>query len=418
VAQRDEEQTATSPVPGDFEWPTPELAECPFPFYDALRREAPVYKYPGRNEYVLSHWEDIVYVAERPELFPQMSTAGREANPSNPHDEPLTPASMAQTNLPEHRRKRILGLKLVSQEKLRSYEPLVRRLADELIDGFAGRGECEFYREFANQLPVLVVAEILGLPRHDAPMFLRWYESVAPAASRFLSEEQLAEQQRSDAAAKAYMRQAILERVDRPRDDFLSEFVEAQVAQEGGLALGYLVDEASLFLFAGNVTTTHMLASTMLLLCEHPDQLALVLADRARVRNLIEESLRIESPVQWLSRYVKEDVEIRGTAIPAGSTVVVIWASGNRDEGRFADGDAFRVDRPDVVKHHLAFGRGNHLCLGAPLARLEGRIAFEQLLSRLPGLRLAPGRNDFTHIDNILFRAPKRVYVEFEPTVS
>src|ERR1700722_6634795 len=184
---------AACPHVGDVDWPSPDLVQCPFPFYSALRHEAPVYKYPGREQYLLSRWEDIVYVAEHPDVFIQ---DGTEAGLTNPQNEPLTPGSMAQTNAPEHRRKRSLGLELVAPERLRGYESMIRAISDELIDRHLASGEMEFHHEFGGQLPVLFMVDVLGLPREKIDLFVSWYGASAPAAAAFLPAAERERQER------------------------------------------------------------------------------------------------------------------------------------------------------------------------------------------------------------------------------
>jgi cytochrome P450 len=157
-----------------------------------------------------------------------------------------------------------------------------------------------------------------------------------------------------------------------------------------------------------------MLASAMVILCQSPDLMARVRTDRALLRPFCEEVLRVESPVQWLVRHAKADTEIGGTTIPGGSQVLVLYASGNRDAARFDDPDRFVIDRPNVAKHALAFGHGPHLCLGAPLARLEGQAAIEVLLDRLTNIRLVEEKSDLSHIESFHFRAPKVVHISFD----
>jgi cytochrome P450 len=166
-------------------------------------------------------------------------------------------------------------------------------------------------------------------------------------------------------------------------------------------------------LVAGNETTTNLIASAMMLLLQHPAQMEQVRQDHSRVPNLIEEALRVESPVQGLFRMAKVDVEIGGVKVPANSRLVLMYASGNRDDTQFPEAEQFDVCRANA-KDHLAFGLGIHYCLGAPLARLEGKIAFETLLSRLQNIRLAPGENNFAHTPSFILRGLQVLYVEFD----
>jgi cytochrome P450 len=206
-----------------------------------------------------------------------------------------------------------------------------------------------------------------------------------------------------------------MDRFNNPREDALTELVQLQIAKDGELDLDYLVKELEVLVFAGNVTTAHMLASAMVFLCQDPDLMRRVRADHELIKPLLEETLRLEAPVQWRQRWAKEDTEIAGVPIPMGSGVIIMYNSGNRDERRWGGVDPaeFDLDRPQVSKHHLAFGYGIHRCAGATLARLEGRIALERLLTRLADIELDTERSDLSHIDSVHFRAPKKVVLRF-----
>jgi cytochrome P450 len=384
-------------------WPSHEAAACPFPFYEALRSQAPVYRYPGRDEYVVSRWEDIVHVAQHPEIFGQVGVGGRAG-----------PAGMAATDPPEHRLKRMLGLRMVSTARLREYEPMVRSIANELVDAFVDRGECDFSAEFAGLLPISVIFDIFGLPRNDLLAVKTRGDRQEGQGTPYLTAEEQELRARDARESYEYMRAAVLDRFEHPRDDYLSDLIQGQIERDGSFDLEYVVSEANTMLFAGNVTTAHTLASAIVMLCRHPDELAKVVADPSLRRTLFEETLRLESPVQWLARRTRIATELGGVELPAGAKVLVIWASGNRDGSKWEEADRFRVDRRGVARDHLAFGRGNHMCLGAPLARLEGDIAFDVLLSRLKNIRLIEERCDLSSLDSVIFRAPKRVVIAFE----
>lgn len=408
----------------DPTWPSAEIAQCPFPYYAALREQAPVYKYPGReNEYIVSRWAEIVNVAQHPELFSNVTA------PNDPKIERaqsfrrtslgMTPQghyssySMALSDPPEHKEKRAMGLKLVSHERLRAYEPMIEQIGNELIDGFIDRGTCEFRQQFSNVLPVHVICNILGLPREDATKIVEWGNISGSHGSRYLSDEQLEKEGVLGKQAGDYVRRALLERLENPTGDYLSEMIQLQVERNGGFDLQYATAESLILLFGGNVTTAHLLSSAMVLLCRNPAVMERVRDDHTLIRQMLEEALRLESPVQWVLRICKQDAEIAGVPIPAGAVVVLVWASGSRDENKFDDPECLSLDRADVARHQLAFGRGIHLCLGAPLARLEGKIAFQVLFSRLANIRLV-NDNEITAIDNILFRAPRTVQIAFD----
>jgi cytochrome P450 len=182
----------------------------------------------------------------------------------------------------------------------------------------------------------------------------------------------------------------------------------------GRLDLGKATADVAIMLTGGIVTTAHMVANTMLLLLRNPDQMAAARADMGLIPRVLEESLRLESPVQWQPRWATEDTELGGVVIPEGAQVNVLLGAANRDGDVFPASDEFATDRPRS-SDHLAFGYGVHFCVGAPLARLEGRVAFEQLLRRLTSIRLLP-ESDLGPIDSLVFRAPRALHLAFQPT--
>jgi cytochrome P450 len=325
-----------------------------------------------------------------------------------------TPFQMTSVDPPEHTVKRRAASELVHRKRLEAADPLMQRITNELIDGFIEQGEIEFRSAFANPMAVTTICELAGFPREDRPKYLSWNRNSTGHGRRYLTDEQLAAQQADKPDQAEYCRQIILDRYENPRDDFLSWFIADQVERDGALNLPYLVTEVNLILVAGNETTSRLLANAMLLLLRNPDELAKVLADRTLVESAIEETLRFESPTQWTSRYCVKDTEIGGVPIPAGSFVMLLYGSANRDE-TWDDPDQFRVDRQDIKKHQMAFGGGPHLCLGKGIARLEGRLALEILLDRLQNVRLAPGKNDFRNIDNFQKRVAEELYIQFDP---
>jgi cytochrome P450 len=409
----------------DYDFPSEQVTQCPFPFYESLRQEAPVFKYPGRNEYLVSRREDIMFVLRYPELFSNATYKGDkrmvrdqswvDSPPPMPDGPIKTPFSMTQTDPPEHTVKRRAARPLTSSENLRSCEQVLVRIGNELIDGFVDRGEVEFRTQYADPFAMFTICELAGFPKEDRDVFMGWNRIGTGHGRRYLTAGQL-EKLDSDKPDQArYCEQIILDRHANPQDDFLSEMIKAQFQRDGALNLPYLVSEVNLILVAGNETTSRMITNTMLLLLRNPSQITRLLADPALIPNAIEESLRVESPTQWVSRLCLKDTEISGVPIPAGSFVMLLYGSANRDE-TWQDPDVFLVERPDVQKYHMAFGGGVHRCLGAPIARLEGRIALELLLSRLKNIRLAAGHDaDLENIDNFQKRVPKALNLQFDP---
>jgi cytochrome P450 len=226
----------------------------------------------------------------------------------------------------------------------------------------------------------------------------------------YATDEQKRAQVQAMAEAHDYFKQMLTERVENPTGDFLSDVVRLKLARDGQLDLYYLVGEVTTIYSAAYHNTVYMLCSAMRLLLQNPDQMARLNEDRSLARGLVDEALRLESPVQWLQRVVTEDTELNGVHLPKGAVCLVLWGSGNRDSGKFEDPERFWIDRPNALRDHLAFGFGIHKCLGARLARLEGQVAFEQLLKRLNDIRLD---GEVTHAYDVNHRAPTSVPIAY-----
>ncbi|MDB5423904.1 MAG: cytochrome [Phenylobacterium sp.] len=409
----------------DFQFPSPEVTQCPYPFYDALRAEAPVYKYPDRDDYLVSRREDILFVLRNPEIFSSRGYLAHALAPGGDQRALLevkppggvleTSFSLTVSDPPEHAVKRRALRSLINPRYIHSCEETLRRIANELIDGFASRGEVELRGEFADPLAMLTICELAGFPPEDRDIFLSWHRIGTGHGRRYLTAEQLAEQSKDQPQQQAYCEKTIQDRLAHPRDDFLTEIIQAQIERDGEINLPYLVGEIGLILTAGNETTSRLVTNVMKLLIEHPDQLALVVGDRDLVPNAIDEALRYECPTQWTSRLVMQDTEIGGVPVPKGAFVLMLYGSANRDD-TWTDPEKFMIERPAVRELTMAFGGGIHRCLGSPIALAEGRIALEVMLERLKNPRFAPGHeDDRENIDNFQKRVPKKLHILFDP---
>jgi cytochrome P450 len=392
----------------EVRYPNFDATECPFPGFAFLRAHEPVRKVPGRNHYMVTRYEDCSFVFKHPELFSNEDaySAMETMDHLGASD---APTSLIETDPPAHKPKRQLCFQSFKPGRLKALEPHIYEIVDELIDGFIDRGVCNFTTEFARPIPTHVTCDIMGISREKRELLEEW--GALEVGTPYLPEERVEWQRDIGQQVGAFLQEAFTERAANPRDDALSELIKNQIERDGDINLPYLMSEAAILIAGGVITTGHLLASAMVLLCENPDQMERVRSDHKKIPRMIEEAMRLECPAQWQTRRATQDVELGGTTIPANSLVMTLVGSANRDPSRFEDPDRFDVDRPNVIDH-LAFGLGTHFCLGAPLARMEGRIAFERLLTRLSNIRLSE-RSDLSHIESPTFRAPKSVWIEF-----
>jgi cytochrome P450 len=402
---------------------SPETAECPFPFYEAMRNECPVYQVPGAGFFIVSRFEDVLHVLRHPEIFSSKSGPGLRPVPD---EEILSimrqgwmPVDTLLTNdPPAHARYRALVNKAFSARRVASLEPSVTQIANDLIDAFIADGEVELVQQFAVPLPLTVIADALGVDRADMDRFKRWSDdSVAPLGG-FLTREREIECARSIVEFQHYFAEQLEERRTHPRDDILTDLLNAHIGGEGEegrpLNMAEMLSILQQILVAGNETTTNLIASGMMLLTRDHALMERLAREPDRIPNFVEEALRLESPVQGLFRMAVQDTEIGGTPIPAGSRILLSYASANRDEREFDHPELIDLERENP-EGHLAFGRGIHFCLGAALARLEARVAFTLLLTRLKNIRAVEEKNDYRHVPSVILRGLQRLYLTFEP---
>ncbi|MGH9271323.1 MAG: cytochrome P450, partial [Ilumatobacteraceae bacterium] len=291
---------------------------------------------------------------------------------------------------PDHVRQRKLVNRAFTPPKVRALEPRIYEVAHQLVDDFADRGHAELVHDYGVLLPLTIIAECLGVADDELPKFKQWSDDfVAIIGNHDMDRDQLRALLLSQNEFFVYFGRKVEERRANPHDDLISDVVHATLDGEP------LPDEEVLamlnqFLVAGNETTTKLIASAVRILLEQPDTMQRLRDDPSLIPGFVEEALRLETPVQGLYRTAVEDTEVGGVPIKAGDHLMLIYAAGNRDPDRFADPGAVDPCRPGLMSH-LSFGHGEHFCLGAALARAEGRIAIEVLLERLDDLRPADG---------------------------
>jgi cytochrome P450 len=352
---------------------SPAAWEDPYPAYRWLRDEMPVHHVAERDLWVLSRFEDVQAAVSDPARF--SSEKGISLAPIPFGD--AIPPNLLTLDPPRHDQLRRLVSRAFTPRTVADLEPRVREVTNELLDELVVDGHMDFM-DLAAGLPTIVIAELLGVPAGDKEMFRRWVESVITLDP--------SEMGRGGGGASildlfAYLQTVIDERAAERRDDLISALLDAEVdgeRLEPGEVLGFTL----ILLAAGFETTKNLLGNAVWLLDEHGDARARASADPGLMPQVVEEVLRFESPVVGLARTTTRDVEVRGVLIPEGSRVQMNYASANRDDRAFVDAEVFDIDRPD--QRHIAFGHGIHFCLGAALARLEGRVGLEEVLRRHP----------------------------------
>jgi cytochrome P450 len=376
---------------------SPEVLECPYPYYERVREEAPVHQTP-LGFWAVSRYEDVLSVVRNPEMFSSLAQSNSFVTPPPPEVIEIAKQGYPRVNTllsndpPSHTQFRNLVNKAFLPKRVAQLEDSIRKIANDLIDAFINDGKVDLVEQFAVGVPLTVIADALGVDRADMPKFKKWSDdSVAPLSGMLTPERQI-ECAHSRIEFQKYMVDRVREREENLRDDLLSDLVQARFdsgerAGEG-MTMPEMLDVIAQLLVAGNETTTKLIAAATLMLVENPEQMAKVRADHSLIPNLVEEALRMEAPVQMLPRFTKDDVEVGGVVIPKGSVVMAMYGCANRDGGKYPNPDMFDIER-DNARTQLAFGQGPHFCVGAALARSEARIAFELLLSRLNNIALA-----------------------------
>src|SRR5208337_198825 len=271
--------------------------------------------------------------------------------------------------------------KAFTPRRVEALRPRVEALAETLLERMAAQREVDLIRDFAQPLPTIVIAELLGAPSAEHVRFRAWSDALVELLDPLSGHEGLDPPKRANRELSAYLRGLLAERRHAPQDDLLSAMSEAREDGES-LAEGELIALASLLLAAGNETTTSLIGNAVLLLLRYPGERKRLQDDLALIPSAVEECLRFEPPVQLTDRAVVEPVELAGVRLKPGVIVAALIAAANRDPEQFADAERFDVGRSD--NRHLAFGLGNHYCLGAALARLEAQVALRALLRRFP----------------------------------
>jgi cytochrome P450 len=381
----------------------PEMHENPYPVYHELRERDPVHWDEALHVWVLTRYEDVSWALT--ELSSDRVTQARHRL----QDGGLLPLFdvlaklMLQRDEPDHTRIRSLVQKAFLRTSVERWADSIARRVRSLLQAGQRIGQMDFMWDFAVPLPVLVISEIVGIPEDDRERVKQWCDDFALVAANFYaniaSEQQMERALHSTMAFRTYLAAQVDEIHRAPRDDLLSSLVHAE--EEGHrLTLDELLANTILLLLAGNETTTNLLGNGLVALLQHGEQLRRLRDDPTLIPTAVEEFLRYDSPVQFQGRIAPEDMECGGKQIHRGDLVLPVLAAANRDPSHFPDPD--RLDVTREPNHHLAFGHGHHYCAGAPLARLEGRIAFTIMLTECQTLELATA--ELRHHENFNLR--------------
>jgi cytochrome P450 len=355
------------------------FAGDPFPAYARLRAEAPVARNAKVGFWVLSKHADVLAASTDPSTFcSRQGILLLEIGADY-----ASPPTMMHTDPPEHTRYRALAQPGFTPSLIRSLEPAVRVRARALLAEIEPEVPRDVVAPVTLPFPLQIIAELLGIPEEEWPRFHRWSEAVIPGATDWPEDER----QSLQAEMVTYLVGEAKARRDAPRDDLVSALAAAEVEGEH-----LSDDELAMFLVqllvAGNETSRNMLSGGLVALADHPDQWQALRDDRRLVAPAVEEFLRWTTPVVYFMRTATRDVDVRGERIGPGEPVVLLYASANRDDDQFGPS----ADRFDVARspnHHMAFGFGPHFCIGAALARLEGRVLLEELLDRFTSVERA-----------------------------
>ncbi|MCC6141565.1 MAG: cytochrome P450 [Nitrospira sp.] len=367
----------TLPISAD-QLSTPSVIANPYPYYHELREHSPLnYVFlpagavAGINEpiraWALMRYADVYGALRNHDTFASSHSLAGKVVPRLAliHDDP-----------PRHTRFRHLVNKAFTLKRIEALKPWIATVVNELVDHMAVSKESDIMQDYAIPLPVRVIARMLGIPGEDYVRFKLWSDTFL-AFSSMTPEERA----KSNQEMMAYFGQMAAARRTEGAEDLITALVEANVDGES-LADTEIIGFCMLALIAGNETTTNLIGNMLGILVDRPDLWQQLRADRSLVDSVINETLRIESPFQRLSRITTRDTELSGVSIPQGSLVTIYYGAANRDPAEFPNPDEFRLDRD--LRNHVAFGMGIHYCLGAPLAHAEASITLNALLDRFP----------------------------------
>lgn len=352
----------------------------PYPVFRRLREEAPLYYNEQHDFYALSRFEDCERAFANRETFSSKKGVILEFMRV---DFPVPPGTLVSEDPPDHTRHRALVSRIFTAKKMNALEPQIRDFCAGALDPYVGAGGFDFVKDLAVQLPMRVIGMLMGIPEGDQEAI----RDRMIAGLRTAPGEQLSASGREGRDENTQLFAAYIDwRAEHPSDDLMTQLLNAEVEDAGGERRRITKEEAltvvMLLSGAGNDTTANLIGWIGKTLADHPEQRYQLAADPSLIPNAIEEVLRFESPGPYVGRYVVKDIELYGQTVPADSAMLLLVSAANRDERRYTEPDTFDIHRD--VGHMLTFGYGIHFCIGQALARVEGRVALEEVLKRFP----------------------------------
>ena len=411
-----EHELETVGIAGRFDPFGPQYLADPYPHLAQARDATPAFYSPALDHWVVTGYDDIRSILLTPGVF---SAANALAPLTPPCPEAARTLSgfgalptLADADPPAHTRVRRMVNGAFTPRRVSAMEPVVRAVVARFCDERLRLGHADIIRDFAWDLPVIVLFSILGAPAEDVAQVKEASENRVLFTYGKPSAEEQVRAAEGLSALWGYAHALVKDRITDPRDDFTTDLVQARDARGEGLTVAEASTITLSLLVAGHETTTSLLGNAFRRLLADGAAWEQLCADPSLIPGAVEEVLRLDSPVVAWRRRTTQPVDIGGVAVPEGANLLLMLGSANRDPAKFPDPDAFDIRRPNAHQH-LSFGFGAHFCLGAPLARVEARIVLEEVSARLPSLRLVAGQR-LEFLPNISFRGPLSLSVEWD----
>ncbi|WP_250504220.1 cytochrome P450 [Caballeronia sp. AZ7_KS35] len=394
----------------------PEIRRCPFDFYSGLRKHSPVAIMPGTDFYYVAEYDAAMSILLDMENYSNAFPAGETSfvNYCPEADKVLADKGFGRrvptvvfSDPPLHTKFRKIVTEALRPSVVKAMEPKIRSVIQDLLDAISD-GECDIVEAVLVPLPMYVLADWMGVDRDDYPKFKKWSLAANYTLQPPQPKEVLLKYAETIAEMQHYLVGMMKKRREAPREDLVTELLSVELGGERGLTDKEILSLLETLLVAGNETTTNAMGNGIFLLAKNPELQARLRADPSKVSSFIEEVLRIESSVTGVFRRAKNDVEVAGVKIPAGSKILVGIASANRDEKQFAHANQLDLDR-ERIRRHVAFGGGFHTCLGNQVARLEMQSFFEMFTKEFESVELAVPEQDVPYHDLMGLRGVSRL---------